>query len=80
MATLYITLQGKGGIGKSFVSSVFAQYLRDTGAPVKVIDTDTVNPTLIHYAPLAAAHLQLSEEHVINRVVPASVRDLLTAG
>ena len=66
MATLYITLQGKGGIGKSYVSTLFAQYLMDKGTTVKVIDTDSVNPTLMHYKPLAPEHLQLSDEHVIN--------------
>lgn len=77
MATLYITLQGKGGIGKSYVSSVFSQYLLDTGAAVKVIDTDTLNPTLIHYAPLDTEHLQLSEEHVINpRALDALIKTM----
>lgn len=66
MATLYITLQGKGGIGKSYVSAIFAQYLMDKGMSVKVIDTDSVNPTLMHYKPLEPEHLQLSDEHVIN--------------
>jgi len=83
MATLYITLQGKGGIGKSYVTCVFAQYLMDKGEPITVIDTDTVNPTLIHYKPLRTQHLQLSEKHVINpraldalmKIVEASAHD-----
>jgi len=66
MATLYVTIQGKGGIGKSFVSLLFAQYLQDKKTPVSLIDTDSVNPTLSQFKALAVRHLQLSHEHVID--------------
>ena len=66
MATLYITLQAKGGVGKSYVSSILAQYLKEAGYPVRCIDTDTTNPTLLRYQPLQTEYLQLSEDHVIN--------------
>lgn len=66
MATLYLTIQGKGGIGKSFVSLLFAQYLQDKKTQVSIIDTDSVNPTLSQFKALDAWHLQLSHEHVID--------------
>ncbi|MBK1717212.1 conjugal transfer protein TraL [Thiocystis violacea] len=66
MSQLYITLQAKGGVGKSYVSSILAQYLLEAGLPVRCIDTDTTNPTLRRYQPLRCDYLKLSEEHVIN--------------
>lgn len=66
MATLYLTLQGKGGVGKSFLTAAFAQWLLDRGRRVACIDTDTLNPTLFQYKPLKATHLRLSQNHVID--------------
>jgi GTPase SAR1 family protein len=66
MATLFVTLQGKGGVGKSFLTAAFAQWLVDRGRPVACIDTDTLNPTLLQYKPLKATHLKLSQNHVID--------------
>lgn len=66
MATMFVTLQGKGGVGKSFLTAAFAQWLVDRGRPVACIDTDTLNPTLLQYKPLKATHLKLSQNHVID--------------
>ena len=66
MATLFITLQGKGGVGKSFLTAAFAQWLIDRGRTVACIDTDTLNPTLLQYRPLQATHIRLSQHHVID--------------
>jgi len=66
MATMFITLQGKGGVGKSFLTAAFAQWLVDREHRVACVDTDTLNPTLLQYAPLKATHLKLSREHVID--------------
>jgi CO dehydrogenase nickel-insertion accessory protein CooC1 len=61
MATLYVTLQGKGGVGKSYFTAAFAQWLVEQGRSVARIDTDTLNPTLLQFAPLKATHLKLSQ-------------------
>ena len=66
MATLYVTLQGKGGVGKSYLTAAFAQWLVEQGRSVACIDTDTLNPTLLQYTPLKATHLKLSQNHVID--------------
>jgi hypothetical protein len=66
MATMHLTLQAKGGVGKSYVASILAQYLTEAGCAVRCIDTDTTNPTLLKYEPLAAEYLQLSHDHVID--------------
>jgi CO dehydrogenase nickel-insertion accessory protein CooC1 len=63
---IHLTLQGKGGVGKSLVASVLAQYLRDKGKEVRCIDTDPVNRTFAQYGALAADRLNLRDEH--NRI------------
>ena len=37
---IHFTLQGKGGVGKSLVASILAQYFRHRGAEIHCIDTD----------------------------------------
>ena len=63
---IHLTLQGKGGVGKSLVASVLAQYLTEKGGDVRCIDTDPVNRTFAQYAALSAHRLNLRDEH--NRI------------
>ena len=63
---VHLTLQGKGGVGKSLVASVLAQYLREKGKEVRCIDTDPVNRTFAQYTALGAERLNLRDEH--NRI------------
>ncbi|WP_443694916.1 nucleotide-binding protein [Pseudomonas sp.] len=58
---VHITLQGKGGVGKSFVSALLVQYLRSKGVPVTAIDTDPVNATLAGYKSFGTQRLELME-------------------
>lgn len=60
-AAVHIILQGKGGVGKSFVSAILAQYFNSVGVDVKCIDTDPVNQTLMNYKALGAQHVKLLE-------------------
>ena len=58
--SVHFTLQGKGGVGKSLVSSLLAQYFQSIeGCTVKCVDTDPVNQTLANYKALNAQHVQL---------------------
>lgn len=66
VGAIHLTLQGKGGVGKSLVASVLAQYLREKGREVRCIDTDPVNRTFAQYGALAAERLNLRDEH--NRI------------
>lgn len=59
--SVHFTLQGKGGVGKSFVSAILAQYFGNAGANVECVDTDPVNQTLVNYAALNAKHVNLLE-------------------
>jgi hypothetical protein len=66
MGAIHLTLQGKGGVGKSLVASIIAQYLKEKGREVRCIDTDPVNRTFAQYAALSADRLNLRDEH--NRI------------
>lgn len=66
MAKVFLTLQGKGGVGKSYLTSAFAQWASAREKAIACVDTDTLNPTLAAYKPLGAVHLPLSKEHVID--------------
>jgi hypothetical protein len=66
MARVLITLQGKGGVGKSYLTSAAAQWLIAREQSVICVDTDTLNPTLLQYKPLNAEHIQLSVDHVVD--------------
>lgn len=56
MNTTHWTLQGKGGVGKSFISSVLAQYTKDRELTPVCGDTDPVNST---FHRIAALNVQL---------------------
>lgn len=62
MKTVHLTLQGKGGVGKSFVSALLAQYLAEQDPPVVCIDTDPVNSTLAGYKALDVERIELMQE------------------
>src|SRR6202051_1844963 len=66
VGAIHLTLQGKGGVGKSLVASVLAQYLKEKGKEVRCGDTDPVNRTFAQYGALAADRLNLRDEH--NRI------------
>jgi hypothetical protein len=60
--TVHITLQGKGGVGKSLVSVMLAQYLRRSSAAPRCIDTDPVNDTFAQFKAIGARHLSLMRD------------------
>lgn len=64
MKRVHLTLQGKGGIGKSLVASLVAQYLRSKGEAAIIIDADPVTPTLSGYT-LDAQRLELMDGLVL---------------
>jgi hypothetical protein len=63
---VHFVLQGKGGVGKSFISAILAQYFRTTGQPVYCFDTDPVNATFAQYDGLKAEHINVLKRGVIN--------------
>lgn len=55
--TVHFILQGKGGIGKSFISSLLAQYVKSSHGSVSAFDIDQVNATLAAYDALNVTHI-----------------------
>lgn len=72
--TVHFVLQGKGGIGKSFVASLLAQYFITQGEDVKCFDIDQENTTLAHYKALNARHIPV---YNASRIVDAKKFDTL---
>lgn len=67
MANVHFFLQGKGGVGKSFSSTMMAQYvLSSTGTPPVCIDTDPVNNTFSAYKAFDATWLDIREGDGVN--------------
>jgi shikimate kinase len=66
MSKVHLTLQGKGGVGKSYIASLIAQHRMDRSVPVVCVDTDPVNRTFSQYEAFGAKHLDLLEGSKIN--------------
>src|SRR5258708_1683317 len=62
-----LSLQGKGGVGKSLVASILAQYFRGRGREIRCIDTDPVNSTLFQYKSLDVSRLELLRDGSIDQ-------------
>lgn len=65
MKTIYFTLQGKGGVGKTLTSSYLQQYLRersDKKSKIIGIDTDPNNSSFISIKSLNVKFLPLFDE------------------
>ena len=66
MAKIHITMQGKGGVGKSFVSATTAQYKHNKGQSSLCIDTDPINATFHGFKSLNVERLNIMEGDEIN--------------
>ena len=80
---IHIVLQGKGGVGKSFVALHLAQYFADQGLPTAVFDSDPATPTLSNYQALRVQYINLMADDdlditqfdfLANEIVDASKR------
>jgi hypothetical protein len=60
--TVHFVLQAKGGIGKSFVSTLLAQYLINETGSARCFDTDQENTTFAHYSALSVRHISLADQ------------------
>jgi len=65
--SIHISLQGKGGVGKSLISAILSQYLLARGQDVHGIDADPVNQTLAEYRGLAVSRLNLLKEGSVDQ-------------
>jgi len=63
---IHLSLQGKGGVGKSLIASILAQYFYARGKKIHCIDTDPVNRTLFQYQALNVTRLELLRDGTID--------------
>jgi len=62
MHTVHFVLMGKGGVGKSMVASMLAQYLSTLNRNLLCADTDPTNKTFANYKALDVQHYNISDE------------------
>lgn len=76
----HFVLQGKGGVGKTFVANMIAQYLQERGLLAKCFDTDPVNGSLQSIPALGAEPVALLSKNATNvGNVDALIDDILQA-
>lgn len=64
MKTVHFVMQGKGGVGKTFISSILVQYLQSSSdSRVACFDTDPVNKSFSHIKALNVNAVDLFTEH-----------------
>jgi len=61
-----LILQGKGGVGKSWIATLLAQYYSIKGIPPRCIDTDPVNATFSGYRAFKVESLNIMDGDDIN--------------
>lgn len=66
MAKIHMVLQGKGGVGKSMIAAMIAQYKASKGNTPLCIDTDPVNSTFEGYRALKVQRLNIMDGDEIN--------------
>jgi hypothetical protein len=73
--TVHFILQGKGGIGKTLVSTILAQWLAQKGTrPLRCYDTDQENPTFSRYKAMNVKHVPVMTD---NRLIDPKRFDAL---
>jgi hypothetical protein len=82
MREVHLTLQGKGGVGKSVVASILAQhfYRQGMGDGVICVDGDPVNATFAGYPALKVKRLELlnANRDVDKRKFDSLMEDIVT--
>lgn len=77
--SIHIVLQGKGGVGKSLVAALLAQYLASSGTKLFCADTDPVNNTFSRYQSIGAKsiHVLNSDQEIDARIFDALIEELI---
>lgn len=79
-SAIHLSLQGKGGVGKSLVASILAQYLIARERSLRCVDTDPINKTLSQYKRLPTETLKLLRQGGIDqRAFDLLMETLLTS-
>jgi hypothetical protein len=76
---VHIVLQGKGGVGKSYVASLLAQFHQDRQLPLACVDTDPVNATFFGYASFNVRRCVMMEgTTLVERGFDAMIESIVT--
>lgn len=76
MPTIDITLMGKGGVGKTTVTAIFAQHKLTRSEKIRAIDIDPVNASFAGFKALAVTPLNIMEDGKSN-IDPRKFDDLM---
>lgn len=63
MKDIHFIVQGKGGVGKSFIAGLLAQFFHENKNDVLCFDTDPVNQTFSRYQALNVQTIDILDEH-----------------
>ena len=66
-SSVHLSLQGKGGVGKSLIASILCQHFIRRGLQVRAVDADPINQTLAQYKLLNATKLELLQDGTIDQ-------------
>jgi len=79
MSSIHFILQGKGGVGKSLVAALLAQYLKKQDAALFCADTDPVNDTFARYAAFGAKRVEIlnADKNINPREFDSLIEQLL---
>ena len=80
MSAIHIILQGKGGVGKSLVAALLAQYLEGKSeGELFCADTDPVNDTFAKYSAFNAERVKIlnADKNIDSRVFDGLIEKLL---
>jgi CobQ/CobB/MinD/ParA nucleotide binding domain len=79
--TAHIILQGKGGVGKTLVSTLVAQFYQEKGRPIACYDTDPVNSSFAAFKALGAKVVQILKGRALNAdQIDSLMHTVLTGG
>jgi hypothetical protein len=63
---VHLLLQGKGGVGKSLIASLLAQFYKDRGVRAICVDTDPVCRTFSQYNALGTRYFKVNGRYQID--------------
>lgn len=66
MSQIHFILQGKGGVGKTLVSAIFAQYRKQSGKDLLCLDTDPVNASFSGFKSLTVRTVKIMQGTTID--------------
>ena len=67
MATIHFSLQGKGGVGKRFLSIMLGMFYQRNNIPLTMFDTDPINATLFGFKSLNAEQFKIMKKDDVDK-------------